>query len=252
MTGTTPQYGIRYPDSATKLRALGSELATAFADVERVLLAAKVPAVTPAPVMVAASATARNSYWGTPGTEAARRALQDRGATTIRLDTGDTERYFATYNATTNPAGATTPGWYPVMGSYHGSDLVRTSGVFTITATRTPLSWTGAEGASGFWSSTNPTRVTIPRSGVYDIRYAFRGEGSNREIEGQMQLNGSILLPRSMSSGGDAADGAYPLATRAVNLRLTAGDYLSLIVMSYSGNVQLRNADTIFQIRLIN
>lgn len=64
------------------------------------------------PHMVASSQAARDAYWGTPATAAARRALQDRGATTIRLDTGQVERYFAlTTDGGANPGGRAAAGW---------------------------------------------------------------------------------------------------------------------------------------------
>lgn len=65
------------------------------------------------PTRVAASAAERDAIWGAPTSAAARLALQNKGATTIRLDTGITERYYAQYDAATNPAGALAPGWYP-------------------------------------------------------------------------------------------------------------------------------------------
>lgn len=39
-----------------------------------------------------------------------------QGMTVYRADKGWTERYFAAYNAATNPAGTTPAGWYPVGG----------------------------------------------------------------------------------------------------------------------------------------
>ena len=112
MTGTTPVYGIPYPDGTTKAKNLPAELAAMAAGVEASLLAASIPPVTPAAVMVAASVAARDAYWGVPSTEAERIALQNRGATTLRTDKGWQERYLATYDATTNPAGANPAGWY--------------------------------------------------------------------------------------------------------------------------------------------
>lgn len=114
MTGTTPLYGIRYPDSTTKLVGLGPELETFAGDVERVLQAAQIPAVTPANTVVAATQAARDQAWGVPSTDTQRRNLQNLGATTIRTDKGWTERYFAQYHATLNPGGVAAAGWYPL------------------------------------------------------------------------------------------------------------------------------------------
>jgi hypothetical protein len=65
---------------------------------------------------VASSSSARDIYWGVPSTLTQRLALQNSGATTIRTDTGWSEKYYATYDASTNPGGATPAGWYPVEG----------------------------------------------------------------------------------------------------------------------------------------
>jgi len=50
------------------------------------------------------------------GSESERLALFSsspyQGASVYRLDTGDTERYFDTYNASSNPGGRTPAGWY--------------------------------------------------------------------------------------------------------------------------------------------
>lgn len=71
-------------------------------------------------IQVHGSVTARDTFWGIPADETARLTLQNKGATTVRTDTGTAERYYATYNATTNPGGRTPAGWYedgaPVVG----------------------------------------------------------------------------------------------------------------------------------------
>lgn len=67
---------------------------------------------------VCASAAARDTAWGVPASDTARRALQDSAATTVRTDTGLTERYYALYDAATNPRGAAQPGWYPTAARY--------------------------------------------------------------------------------------------------------------------------------------
>lgn len=116
MTGITPVYGIRYPDSTTKLKELGGELAQMGSDFERAMQTAGIPPVSNPQIVTAPSAAARDAYWGTPTTEAARLALQAKGAQTVRTDKGWTEQYFATFNASTNPQGTTTPGWFVVSG----------------------------------------------------------------------------------------------------------------------------------------
>lgn len=67
------------------------------------------------PVRTFTSDTARDASTGTPTTEPQRRALQDSGILIIRPDKGWIEQYYATFNATTNPGGATPAGWYPIV-----------------------------------------------------------------------------------------------------------------------------------------
>ncbi|WP_349866851.1 hypothetical protein [Leifsonia sp. WHRI 6310E] len=117
MTARTPLYAIPVPDSTTKAYQLGDELYAMGIGVEQALIAAGVPAATNQDRVVAATAAARDAKFGTPTTEAARLALQARGAECVRTDKGWTERYYATFDATSNPGGAPTAGWYPIAGS---------------------------------------------------------------------------------------------------------------------------------------
>lgn len=149
-------------------------------------------------VYVANSEAARNAHWGTPTTGSTQLALQNLGATTIRTDLQYTERYFATYNVSTNPGGARVPGWYPV-----GNEAL-----FMGTATRTAASGTAyAPGASGFaytevadtlgWHnpSTNPERITPNREGIYRVTCSaqFAASAAGRR-DGQIQKNGQDLV----------------------------------------------------------
>lgn len=114
MTYSTPLYGIPVPDGTSLAKNLPAELKAMGEGFEAALNAHVAIPVSNAAVVTATSEAARDSYWGTPTTETARLTLQARGATTIRTDKNITERYFATYNATTNPQGMTPAGWYPI------------------------------------------------------------------------------------------------------------------------------------------
>lgn len=63
------------------------------------------------------STASRDAYWGIPADAAAERALQDRAARWFNTDSGKgyEEQYYAFYNVTTNPNGASAKGWYPVI-----------------------------------------------------------------------------------------------------------------------------------------
>lgn len=114
MTYSTPLYGIPVPDGTSLAKNLPAELKAMGEGFEAALNAHVAIPVSNAAVVTATSAAARDSYWGTPTTETARLTLQARGATTIRTDKNITERFFATYDATTNPQGMTPAGWYPI------------------------------------------------------------------------------------------------------------------------------------------
>lgn len=88
----------------------------------------------------AASSTARDAHFGVPANDTQRLALQNTGAECLRTDLGYTEAYFATYNASTNPGGATPHGWYPVVGSTPMAN-VRTATAQTVTTTVAALTF---------------------------------------------------------------------------------------------------------------
>jgi len=116
MTGHTPVYNIPVPDNNTKAVNLGAELYAMGLGVESALQAASIPPTVNGDVRAVASAAARDAYYGTPTTEAQRLALQARGPLAIRTDLGVVQAYAATYNASTNPGGRSTPGWYIISG----------------------------------------------------------------------------------------------------------------------------------------
>jgi hypothetical protein len=149
-------------------------------------------------VYVANSEAARNAHWGTPTTGSTQLALQQLGATTIRTDLGITERYFATYNVSTNPAGSRTPGWFPV-----GNEAL-----YMGTATRTMATATAySPGASGFaytevadtlgWHnpSTNPERITPNREGIYRVSASIQfGASATGSRTGAIQKSGGDFV----------------------------------------------------------
>ncbi|WP_396190131.1 hypothetical protein [Flavobacterium sp.] len=114
MTYSTPLYGIPVPDGTSLAKNLPAELKAMGEGFEAALNAHVAIPVSNAAVVTATSAAARDSYWGNPTTETARLTLQARGATTIRTDKNITERFFATYDPTSNPQGMTPAGWYPI------------------------------------------------------------------------------------------------------------------------------------------
>jgi hypothetical protein len=117
---------------------------------------------------VAASENARDSRWGVPTTSAAQLLLQNLGARTVRTDTGYTERFHGIYNATSNPGGRTTAGWYPVEKSI-GLTPIKPSAI-------TFVSGSGSANASGELSFTDCSKISL--AGLFDtyqrIKMVFR------------------------------------------------------------------------------
>lgn len=206
---TTPVYGIRVPDGRSKLKDLGTELAQTAYDLEAALVAASIPPVTPAPVMVAASANARDQFWGVPGTAAARTALQNRGATTIRTDKGWTERYFAVYNATTNPTGKPAAGWYPLDPGARFAKLTATAQNVTDSTVVSvgALSLVGAESSEASFVTPGAGSVTFTEAGLYTINemVALTRAASGRSFldcqpQGGTNMRGTIATGEDIGS----------------------------------------------------
>jgi hypothetical protein len=137
--------------------------------------------------MVFASSAARTTALPAPS----------QGMLTFLSDSGTTWQYFELYNASTNPGGAKTAGWYPT-----GSQAV-----FYGTATRSAASGTSyAPGAAGFtyselWDqlawrdpSSNPDRIIPKSEGLYrataSVQWAPSGTGSRN---GALLRNGLDL-----------------------------------------------------------
>lgn len=197
---TTPTLAIRYPDGSTKANQLAAALQAQALDTEAAILAAGIPPVQPMSIVVAATQAARDSAWGIPATEAERIALQNLGATTVRRDKGWTERYYATYNSVSNPAGASVAGWYQIDGGTL-KGAVNAAG---------DTGWVkfGTAGAIPFatgWSAFNYTDAVATRTGLY---YRLKN--------GLVHINGAAA--KATWAAND------PIATLTAALRPTLSD----------------------------
>jgi len=132
-------------------------------------------------------------------------AAPSQGMVSFLEDSGTTWQYFELYNASTNPGGAKTAGWYPT-----GSQAV-----FFGTATRSAATGVSyAVGAAGFtyselwdqlsWrdASTNPERIVPKSEGLYratvSVQYQASAAGNRF---GALQRNSADL---SMYQGAGA------------------------------------------------
>ncbi|WP_314148243.1 hypothetical protein [uncultured Leifsonia sp.] len=235
MTGKTPRFNIPYPDGTTKAYKLGDELAAMAGGMEAALLAAGIPAVTNQDRAVANSDAARNAHFGNPSTEPDRLALQMRGAECVRPDRGWTERYFATFNAQTNPGGATTPGWYPVEGR---KPLCRlTTSIAQGWATQlTPFTWGGNPAdpiidTDGMWNALQPTRINITRTGVWRVTHRLISTGT-ASVNVMVRVNGVNPSASIAGSSGFGTAGAGTSPNGSAPMSLKAGDYIELVQIS--------------------
>ena len=230
---STPIYGIRQPKDTQKLTFVFRAIRRIAADVEAALQFFGIPPVVPAggPV-VAASSGARDAYWGTPATAAARRTLQDLGATTVRIDGGYVERYYAGLtDGGANPGGRITAGWYRQPIEHRFADLRRTA-AFNVTTVPTAVVWdTEVEDLPGWHSLvTNPSRVTVDRAGVYRLDGSAEHAGGATLIL-NVYVNGLGLA--HLQSAVLSAAGANAAPKVNVSLRLAVGDYVEIVL--YNG-----------------
>lgn len=157
-----------------------------------------------------------------------------QGNSVHRLDRGWTERYFGLYNATTNPGGASSAGWYPVSGKmpYAVARGVTTAGV-------THSSWsigaigftpTGSFEFGGFTASgASNYYVGVPFPGLYDIQayasFSSSANGSNRAV--RITLDNATVIPaiyevrRHLVSGSAyAINGSFLSTAVGTNVQL--------------------------------
>jgi hypothetical protein len=143
-------------------------------------------------------------YFETSAARTSALAAPSQGMVSFLNDTGTLWQYFGTYNASTNPGGATTAGWYPISGA----------AMFFATATRTAANAVNySVGASGFtyseiidplaWHSavTNTDRITPNIAGVYRVtgNVSFANNATNvRRTE--VLLNGTTIGTGATSS----------------------------------------------------
>lgn len=174
---------------------------------------------------VAGSSTARDSYWGVPTNSTTQRALQDRGAHTVRTDLGWTERYFATWNGSTNPGGAAVAGWSPVSGKMPYI-VARRSTTQSVGTTAAAITFNAIDETHQIgWTSGTPTRLNINISGNY-LFNVLAEVGSTTRGYVFLRRNGSgdlgIFDDQANSSG---------ISKVAFTLRvpLSAGDYVELL-----------------------
>lgn len=208
------------------------------------------------PTFIAVDGAARDTQWGTPTTASARRALQDKGAATTRLDLGWTERYYANLtDGGANTGGATVAGWYPITGKlpFVSLGMAAISPAIPTGFSTVGMGWdTELSDVSDLHNSTtNPSRVTIKQAGQYQVTVHLTGtSASGAAYAGvQLSLNGAAY-PRATKTEGTSNGVVYPSPVIAQVVTLAAGDYLEVNGQVSSG-ASLTVAGSLFQLRYL-
>lgn len=223
----TTNFQIPYPDGTTGL----TPLETKFADIANATDAALLAGLAGAP-RSANSDSARNAIFPSPV----------QGNTVNRPDKGWVEMYYALYDPSTNPSGATPAGWYPVTGQMIGGAAVKTTtatslgvGGWTLmtssdfsSSLTTALAPKGIASFNGTW--------TITTAGVYEVdAFALLG-GTTPVGHLAIKLNDATATNVGAIAAGSAAfAGSFGAPNASVKYALAAGDVLRMGVYYPSG-----------------
>ncbi len=196
MSVVTPVYGLETPGPLTLFKDLGAELMAMGQSIENVLKTFDYNGADPNAVI--AQVTALNTWIKsgsrTANSDAARAAIfpaPAQGDTVFRTDKGWEERYYAAYNASTNPGGANPAGWYPVAGALPWA-TARKSGDQAVAAGDIILTIAAVDLFGGFTFTDNA--LVIPVTGTYEVSaniYIWATSGSYR---GAQVVDGSNVV----------------------------------------------------------
>lgn len=111
-----------------------------------------------------------------------------------------------------------------------------TSSTALINGTSGAFTWTNAVTAlfmdtGGFFNAGNPTRITAPYDGVYEVDFAIKSNGI-AGITSVLAVNGVAASSYFNGSGGPGVAGTAVTVARSFLIDLTAGDYLTLAATS--------------------
>lgn len=209
------------------LNKLGASVSTVVTSLKSRLTNLETGAANPT-VYVAANATARDTHWGTPASASTRRALQDKGAITIRLDAGITEQYFAGLtDGGTNTGGAIEAGWYPISQDIL-TELAISSNVPTSASTAT-LSWSSARFLhAGMWTSGAPTKLFLPYHGLWDVDGVSATTGGSAGILRTGFAYGGVVDTKTQQNGAGLSGQTDPFERPRGLIEVTAAQIAAL------------------------
>jgi hypothetical protein len=113
-------------------------------------------------------------------------------------------------------------------GSASAAHVARVANQAITTATDTQISFdTETRDDGGYWASGSPTRLTVPATGWYNLAGYIIWEANTTGIRyGWLRQNGTTAV--AYVSNGPHATNGHCRQTLAVNLYLTAADYIEL------------------------
>lgn len=162
-----------------------------------------------------ADATARNTQTGM--------VIEDTG---YQTDNGITYRYSGTT-------------WMPTP-LY--TSLLRTTNQTLTAATNTAISWdTEVTDLGNMHDNTNPTRITVPIAGLYEVTFNTYAGVTTGTIVAYIRKNGTTDAPATYQRR-DATAGAGALAALAVSVPLAANDYIEVMVNISAGGAVIGSA----------
>lgn len=178
-----------------------------------------------------ATEAARNSAYAQ-----ASGAYRVQGAEAVTENRQVTYRWFEAYNATTNPSGARTAGWYPVSGLVPRVSVTKNIAQNGSTSA-VIVQWNNA-GADfdrfAMYTSASNTRVTLPFEGVYRVTYNI-GTSSTVARTARLRLNAVDQLVTAAVGASGAA--SHVLGTTYV--LANAGQYIDVTVQDAATGVNM-------------
>lgn len=187
-------------------------------------------------VFVAASASARNSHWGTPSNATQRLALQNLGAKTERTDLGYTEQYFAnTTDGGSNPGGVAVAGWYPVEGKMPYVEFRRSTNQSIGNSADATIDWDASPTViSGAIATESAGVITLALPGDYDIDVNMQFASNATGIRGVHVSRGGTTDRISAGVPQSAAVGDGAVLHDGIRCA-TAGEQIQVRVFQNSG-----------------
>lgn len=198
---TTSPDGINYPTNADAQKTLEQRLQDTATSVQT--------ALTHNTVAVVASAAARDSRFPTP----------TQGDGVWRSDKGWEERYFGTFNSSTNPGGATPAGWYPVAGAMPFARANKTA-TQAISSNPSKVTINTITQHGGF--SISGDAVYIPVTGSYFVTGSYYSYDAVNTFRGNaIRINGTTEYLVQNTS----AKWSYPISSGYIDF--VTGDLIS-------------------------